>query len=577
MTTATFEINVDDGNEDSSSPSNSTFNITVNAVNDAPTLSDQSLTLSAIDEDSPVPTDNSSGNLISSLLTGSADVDSGAVNGIAITAVDTTNGSLYYTTNDGSSWSAVGSVANNNALLLANNSNTRIAFVPNSNYNGTSTNILTFRAWDQTSGSAGNKVDTSTNGGTSAFSSSTDTVDITINAVNDAPVATSGSASLTAVDEDSSDPSGDTVSSLFASNFSDATDAVTGGSSADSLAGVVITANAADSSTEGVWQWQANGSNTWNSIATSGLDDDNALFLASNTKLRFLPSSDFNGTPGSLTTRLVDDSSTAPSNGSTVDADPNGNTSVFSSQTVSLGTSINAVNDAPTLSDQSLTLSAIDEDSPVPTDNSSGNLISSLLTGSADVDSGAVNGIAITAVDTTNGSLYYTTNDGSSWSAVGSVANNNALLLANNSNTRIAFVPNSNYNGTSTNILTFRAWDQTSGSAGNKVDTSTNGGTSAFSSSTDTVDITINAVNDAPTLDLNTTDASNNYSFTFTEGGSAQSILNETSGTSLSDVDSSSFDKVTVAFTRSNFADAANDLIINGATGANTSINDLKI
>ena len=75
-------------------------------------------------------------------------------------------------------------------------------------------------------------------------------------------------------------------------------------------------------------------------------------------------------------------------------------------------------------------------------------------------------------------------------------------------------------------------------------------------------------VNIAPTLDLDTTDSgTTNYAFTFTEGNSATSILTSTSDTSLTDVDSSSFDKVTVAFDQSNFADGASEsLNISGAS-----------
>ena len=46
-----------------------------------------------------------------------------------------------------------GAVANNNARLLAADANTRLYFQPNANYNGTLANAITFRAWDQTSGS----------------------------------------------------------------------------------------------------------------------------------------------------------------------------------------------------------------------------------------------------------------------------------------------------------------------------------------------------------------------------------------------------------------------------------------
>ena len=75
--------------------------------------------------------------------------------GIAITAADTTNGTWFYSTNNGASWNALGAVANANARLLAADANTRLCFQPNPDYNGTLANAITFRAWDQTSGSNG--------------------------------------------------------------------------------------------------------------------------------------------------------------------------------------------------------------------------------------------------------------------------------------------------------------------------------------------------------------------------------------------------------------------------------------
>lgn len=88
------------------------------------------------------------------------------------------------------------------------------------------------------------------------------TSNIKITAVNDAPVASSKTARLTAIDEDNTAATGSAVSVLFASNFSDSKDAVTNGSSANTLAGVAVTANTATDA-QGVWQWQAKDSETW--------------------------------------------------------------------------------------------------------------------------------------------------------------------------------------------------------------------------------------------------------------------------------------------------------------------------
>lgn len=58
----------------------------------------------------------------------------------------------------------MGSVSNTSALLLADNGSTRLYFAPSADYNGTSSAALTVRAWDQTSGTAGTKVTTASNG-----------------------------------------------------------------------------------------------------------------------------------------------------------------------------------------------------------------------------------------------------------------------------------------------------------------------------------------------------------------------------------------------------------------------------
>ena len=146
------------------------------------------------------------------------DADTGALLGIAVTAADTANGTWYYSTNGGTNWNALGAVADNNARLLAADANTRLYFQPNANYNGTLASAITFRAWDQTSGSNGSLANTSTNGGTTAFSSATDTASLVINAVNDAPVLNnSGTMSLATITEDNTANSGDAVGSIILS------------------------------------------------------------------------------------------------------------------------------------------------------------------------------------------------------------------------------------------------------------------------------------------------------------------------------------------------------------------------
>jgi len=90
------------------------------------------------------------------------DVDSGAIEGIAVTSVDNTNGAWQFSVDNGANWIAFGTPNTLNTRLLASNALTRVRFVPGANFNGTINPGITFRAWDQTSGANGNTADTTT-------------------------------------------------------------------------------------------------------------------------------------------------------------------------------------------------------------------------------------------------------------------------------------------------------------------------------------------------------------------------------------------------------------------------------
>ena len=169
-------------------------------MNDAPVLNSAATPVLAAENEGAGAPVGAVGTLVSSLvdlnppvggLNNVTDTDSGAATGIALTATSTTNGSWWYSLDSGAHWTDVNAgsaVSNTNALLLAADAGTRIYFQPNANFSGPISAAITFRAWDQSSGAAGTKASTATNGGTTAFSSATDTADITINAVDHAPV-----------------------------------------------------------------------------------------------------------------------------------------------------------------------------------------------------------------------------------------------------------------------------------------------------------------------------------------------------------------------------------------------------
>ena len=501
-----------------------TASISVTAVNDAPVLDNAgTMTLTTVSEN------NTSSATVATVIASAGgdritDSDTGAVEGIAITAINSGNGTWRYSTDGGSNWSDVGAVSNTSALLLR--STDLIAYAGNGQNGGTAD--FTFRAWDQTSGAAGAKVDASTTGGTTAFSTATETASITTTSVNDAPVLdNAGTMTLTAITEDQTTNAGDTVAAILASAGGDRVTDVDSGA----VEGIAITATA---SGNGTWEYSTDGGSNWNAVGT--VANNSALLLRASDRLRFVPDG-LNADAASVSFRAWDQ--TSGTAGAKVDASTTGGTTAFSTATETAAISVTAVNDAPTLNAaQSPALTAQIEDSGAPS-GAVGTLVSTLVDFASpagqvdnvtDPDSGALLGIAITAADTTNGVWFYSTDGGSNWNALGAVSDASARLLTADANTRVYFQPNANYNGTISNAITFRAWDQTSGANGATADTTTNGGITAFSTATDTASLTISAVNDAPTATITPASYTVNEQTTLTLHGTGLSIADVDAG-----------------------------------------------
>src|SRR5690606_13061588 len=113
-----------------------------------------------------------------------------------------TNGNWQYSIDAGANWVDVPAVSSTSALRLFDTNLVR--FQPSANFNGTVNPGITFRAWDRSdAGAAGSTGDPSTNGGTTSYSTATETAAITVNTVNDAPVLdNSGDMAFTDIDED---------------------------------------------------------------------------------------------------------------------------------------------------------------------------------------------------------------------------------------------------------------------------------------------------------------------------------------------------------------------------------------
>jgi methionine-rich copper-binding protein CopC len=155
--------------------------ITVAAVNDAPVLADSNLNLATVDPVTGNPV-GAVGSLVSSFMGGVSDVDAGALQGMAITGVDTTKGTVWFSTNGGSAWTEVTqTLSNTNALLIGSDADNRLYFKPTAGApDGQVSAAISFRAWDRTTGTEGSFVSTTLNGNTTAFSIGMETIAQTI-------------------------------------------------------------------------------------------------------------------------------------------------------------------------------------------------------------------------------------------------------------------------------------------------------------------------------------------------------------------------------------------------------------
>ena len=162
-------------NDGGSSSNLATTTLTMTAVNDAPVLTPATPSLPTITED-----DIGNGGIqISTLLGGSvSDVDTGALRGIAVTGLFQRQRHLGVLDRWRSDLDCGWRRVRQQCLVAA--SGDYIRFVPDGENADTAS--FDFRAWDQTSGLFGTKVDTSPNGGITAFSTATDTADITVTA-----------------------------------------------------------------------------------------------------------------------------------------------------------------------------------------------------------------------------------------------------------------------------------------------------------------------------------------------------------------------------------------------------------
>ncbi|WP_080507775.1 tandem-95 repeat protein [Rhodopseudomonas palustris] len=169
--------------------------VRVTGVNDAPVLDVSKAPAITLAEDAGAP--SFAGKVQVSSLVGFAGTagignvtDDGYIVGIAITGANAANGTWSWSM-DGINWSQINaaSLSDSHALLLYGDY--YVYFQPAAGFDGTVSNGLTIRAWDQSAGTPGSYANTTTNGGSTAFSSATDTVVVNVTGVDD-PTMISG-------------------------------------------------------------------------------------------------------------------------------------------------------------------------------------------------------------------------------------------------------------------------------------------------------------------------------------------------------------------------------------------------
>ncbi|KQQ62467.1 hypothetical protein ASF84_26880 [Pseudomonas sp. Leaf127] len=527
--TRTVQVTVNDGTGGTSTAASVTLSVV--AVNDAPTL-----TATATN---PTFTENGTG---STLFSGAAisTIEAGqSITGLYVQVSNLGNGNLEKLIIDGTAVTLVDQTSvttstNGLSVSVAVSSTTATVSITHAGLSTalaqTLVNGMAYRNDSESPTGASRTailIGVRDSGGTSSGGSNAGIVSIastvTVVSVNDAPTLSGGPFVLASINENTA-TNGYLVSTVLGS-------VTYGDLDTSAQTGIAVTAT----SGRGFWQYSTDGSN-WTDIGT--VSSSAALLLDSTSQVRYIPDS-ANSENVNFTFRAWDRTTGTASttgNRSTVDTTTNGGSTAFSTGTAQATLVVTSVNDAPVLTPVAPSLSALTDTSTTNT----GDLVSALTAGITDVDTGAVQGIAITGLTSTYGTWQYSTNGGSTWSNVDTVATTSALMLR--SSDRVRFIPDG-INGEIATI-TYKAWDQsgaTSGLQGAKINVTTSGAATPFSTATDTASVVVTAVNDAPTL------TGTGGSVAWTEGNNVTSTpVVIDSGLTLSDADGPGIASATV-------------------------------
>jgi hypothetical protein len=454
------------GQDTDQSPNTVTFNVT--AVNDAPTNNVPGG--QTINEDASLTLSTGNGNALSvvdvdaTTLTVTLSVAHGTLTLASIAGLSFSGGS------DGTgdaSMTFSGTAAAINAALGSG-----LTYNPNANFNGSDAISVVTTDGGQT--------------GIGPVGTDSDSIAISITAINDAPVVIGdGTESAATIDEDTPG-AGQTIQALFAGQYSDAADNQIpngGASSPGQFSGVAVTANGSSAAT-GQWQYFSGG--VWTDIGT--VSDSTAKLLGDPfvTLIRFNPASNYNGPAPTLTVHLIDNSLPfGIINGQVVDISgvgATGGTTAYSTGTVVLSQEVTAVNDAPTNNVPGA--QTINEDASLTLSTGNGNAISvadvdaTTLTVTLSVAHGTLTLASIAGLSFSGGS------DGTgdaSMTFSGTAAAINAALGSG-----LTYNPTADFNGSDAISVVTTDGGQT--------------GTGPVGTDSDSIAIGITAINDAPVV-----------------------------------------------------------------------------
>ena len=542
VTDRSVEITVSDGALVSLPAVSTMF---INAVNDAPVLdSSGEMILPPIAEDEL----NSSGSAVKSIIESAeqggqdriTDVDSDPLEGMAIIEAVSSNGVWHYSLTAGATWLPFPAVSNTSAILL--NETSRIRFVPTPGYSGSA--AFVFRAWDQSAGRENGQtgVDVSINGGTTAFSAQSETVAIEVLPVNDLPL----------IDLNGAEEGFDFSPQFFEGGAAvaiAASDATLSDADHPSLQSLTATlTNRPDGAAE------------WLAANTEGTSITAAPYDPATGRL-VLTGPDTAAAFQQVLRSITYHHSSTPLNGAARLIEVVAHDGVSPGNTAHSTVRVNAANTAPVLTTTGpLSLGNVAEDTLQPVGVSLAALLAAAGNPISDADSGALEGMAVIAADNSHGSWQFSLANPpagtADWQPVGVASDVAALLLPDSAWLR--FVPVANFVGPA-GQLAFRAWDQTSGAAGQRVEATQTGGNTSFSAASGSIVATVTPVNDPPSLSGLPVAA-----LTYTEDMTPLRLM---PGVVVADIDSAALSSAAVRLTNPIDGDAEWLLTTTGGTG----------